>query len=145
MFMYHNNNITFQSQIKINSRVCTITAWKLPHYHCAYTLASGITQNEQLPLAQARPTMLAFTSYYYYYYRSRIRYHLIKRFIFICLLSINIIITFQARPLHYMYQTETTAGNPPHRWVFTCSILSIHVVEWWSLFLYCWLLIKCCA
>ena len=70
MFMYHNNNITFQSQIKINS---TITAWKLPHYHCAYTLASGITQNEQLPLAQARPTMLAFTSYYNidYYYSSR--------------------------------------------------------------------------
>ena len=35
--------------------------WKLPHYRC---VASQLTQNKQLPLAQARPTMLAFTSIY---------------------------------------------------------------------------------
>ena len=38
-----------------------ITAWKLPHYHCICTLASQLTQHKQLPLAQACPTMLAFT------------------------------------------------------------------------------------
>ena len=59
IFMYRNIIV---SSYKNSSRVCMITAWKLPHYHCAYTLASRLTQNKQLPLAQARPTMLAFTS-----------------------------------------------------------------------------------
>ena len=44
---------------------------------------------------------------------------------------------YPARPLHYMYRTETTAGSPHKNQGSTCSgFRLIYIVEWSSWFLY---------